>query len=194
MGAPRPIGGEPRSSHPHMDVLDEDWTDKYEEDLHWAGEWDAVTQPSEGVSWPEGRKLFRGKLYVFEKLAVPDELTLAVVSAQHVAAGHVGVDRLVAEINRRFVFSPGTRTLEVATRVKRGCGICQASEPPNWPLKTQIDMTPIPSRIMTSVCIDIFSLDPVGWRGETFDCIVLCVDRHSGWMVAQPSRKDGLTA
>ena len=29
---------------------------------------------------------------------------------------------------------------------------------------------------------------------ETFDCVVLCVDSHSGYVVAVPARKKGLLA
>ncbi len=34
----------------------------------------------------------------------------------------------------------------------------------------------------------------VEWQGETFDSLLLCVDRLSGWVIARPTRKAGLTA
>jgi hypothetical protein len=55
-------------------------------------------------------------------------------------------------------------------------------------------MTPIPPRLFFSVSIDIFSLPSTVWEGQEFDCVVLCVDRLSGWMVAKPSQKLGLTS
>ncbi len=57
-----------------------------------------------------------------------------------------------------------------------------------------IEMAQIPARIMVSVCFDILSMPTVNWMGEDFDRFVLCVDRHSGWMVAYPSQKSDLTA
>ena len=47
---------------------------------------------------------------------------------------------------------------------------------------------------MSSVAIDIFSLPSVEWRGNNFDSLLVCVDRHSGWIVARPCTKVGLTA
>ena len=54
-------------------------------------------------------------------------------------------------------------------------------------------MTPIPDRFMASVCLDIFSMPVTEWRGQHFDAFLLCVDRHSGWMLAKPTQKVGLT-
>ena len=47
---------------------------------------------------------------------------------------------------------------------------------------------------MASVCIDIFSIEPVTWLGHPFDSVIICVDRHSGWIIAKPCTKEGLTA
>ncbi len=55
-------------------------------------------------------------------------------------------------------------------------------------------MTPIPPAPFLSVCVDIFSLTEVSWQNQSYDSLVLCVDRHSGWMIAQPTLKKGLTA
>ena len=46
---------------------------------------------------------------------------------------------------------------------------------------------------MNSVCMDLFSIPPVEQDGRLLDTLVVCVDRHSGWMVAVPERKVGLT-
>jgi hypothetical protein len=55
-------------------------------------------------------------------------------------------------------------------------------------------MTPIPEAPLISVCVDIFSLPEVEWKENMYDAAVLCVDRHSGWMIAQPTQYKGLTA
>jgi hypothetical protein len=31
------------------------------------------------------------------------------------------------------------------------------------------------------------------WKGENFDCLVLCVDRVTDWLLAKPALKEGLT-
>jgi len=33
----------------------------------------------------------------------------------------------------------------------------------------------------------------VKWKGENFDCILLCVDRGSNWVLVRPTLKEGLT-
>ena len=46
---------------------------------------------------------------------------------------------------------------------------------------------------MSSVAFDLFHLPSVSWEGKIFDTIILCVDRHSGWIVAVPALTKGLT-
>ena len=55
-------------------------------------------------------------------------------------------------------------------------------------------MTPIAPRVMESVAIDVFKVTPVTYHGKRYDSMVVCVDRHSGWMVALPCLDKGLTA
>ena len=52
---------------------------------------------------------------------------------------------------------------------------------------------PIPPTPMTSVAIDLFHLPPVRWEGTPYDTLAVCVDRHSGWIVAVPCLNKGLT-
>ena len=56
-----------------------------------------------------------------------------------------------------------------------------------------IIFTPIPPGIMVSVAIDIFRMPTVLWEGVKYDTMVVCVDRHSGWIVAVPCQNKGLT-
>jgi hypothetical protein len=84
--------------------------------------------------------------------------------------------------------------MDMANRVNRGCVICQACEHQNWEMKGRYDMSRIPEAPLTSVCVDIFTLSEAVWQNHTYDALVLCVDRHSGWMIAQPSQHKGLTA
>ena len=46
---------------------------------------------------------------------------------------------------------------------------------------------------MSSVAIDLFHLPLVVWEGVSYDTVILCVDRHSGWIVAVPALNKGLT-
>ena len=42
--------------------------------------------------------------------------------------------------------------------------------------------------------MDFFSMPTVQIGREVSDCVVLCLDRHSGYIVAVPARKNGLLA
>ena len=42
--------------------------------------------------------------------------------------------------------------------------------------------------------MNVFTMPEVHIGKDTFDCVVLCVDRHSGYVVAVPARKKGLLA
>ena len=42
--------------------------------------------------------------------------------------------------------------------------------------------------------MDVFSMPGVHSRKEVFDCVVLCVHPHSGYILALPARKKGLLA
>ena len=46
---------------------------------------------------------------------------------------------------------------------------------------------------MASVALDIFSMPTTVLNKKKYDAMVVCVDRHSGWMVAVPCLLKGLT-
>ena len=173
-------------------VMERDWAEQYAESPYWGKYWLPTQDPT--ADWPAGVRLNGGKMYWAGRLCVPENLCLSLVSAYHQEWGHMGVNRLVRELRLRLEFPTGFSAQKLATQVKKSCGVCQKSEPPNWKVAQKIDMTPVPPKIFFSVSIDIFSLPTVEWEGSEFDCLVLCVDRLSGWMVAKPSMKLGLTA
>ena len=46
---------------------------------------------------------------------------------------------------------------------------------------------------MQSVTLDLFAMPALKHEGQTYDTMVVCVDRHSGWIVAEPCLGKGLT-
>ena len=54
-------------------------------------------------------------------------------------------------------------------------------------------VNPGPPTLMASVAMDLFHLPAVKWEGETLDTLIVCVDRHSGCIVAIQSLNKGLT-
>jgi hypothetical protein len=37
-------------------------------------------------------------------------------------------------------------------------------------------------------------MPPEDFEGDTYNSIIICVDRHSGWIIAIPTNKTGLTS
>jgi hypothetical protein len=87
------------------------------------------------IEWPELAKIQRGKLYMEEKLAVPESLVEEMVKEHHRAANQPGVDRLLRDLQQRYAFPAETRLREAVEQVRRTCMICQSCEPPNWRTK-----------------------------------------------------------
>ena len=42
---------------------------------------------------------------------------------------------------------------------------------------------------MRSVAMDVFAMPEVTAEGETYDCVILVMDRHSGYIVAVPGKE-----
>jgi hypothetical protein len=95
------------------------------------------------------------------------------------------------EVRRRYIFAEDPKNL--LRKIRKFCLVCQACDRPNWTKKALITMTPIPDWFMSSVSLDIFQMPLVVWEGSHADAYLLCVDRHSGWVVARPTRYDGFT-
>ena len=170
----------------------EDWSRDYAGSAQWGEVWRQIQVP--GGEWPAGYRLQHGWMIRDGRICVPEARTKEVAREQHRAMGHTGVKKLASELTRRYLWPAGLSIMEVAQRVRRECITCQACDPPNWNTRAPLVPTPIPRHIMTSVALDIFSLPRVEWRGKTFDSMLVCVDRLSGWVIARTTIKLGLTA
>ncbi len=111
----------------------------------------------------------------------------------HQFMGHVGFPRIWEHMDVKFLFGCITSARRFAREVMGACETCQACQRPRS-LKAPIKSTPIPPAVMCSVCIALFfSLPLVDLDGQILDTLIVCVDRHSGWIVAIPEGKVGLT-
>ena len=168
-----------------------DWALAYDKCPRWSPEW-ALTQT--GNVWPLGFQVHGDRLYLDGQLCIPTDFTTPVVLDLHTATGHFGGDCLIGEVDRRYDFGDGLAMKRAVEEVIKRCGVCQATEHPHHSMKTPLRPTPIPPRLMDSVALDVFYMDHARHQGAEFDCLVLAVDRHSGWMVASPQLRKGMTA
>ena len=123
-------------------VMDADWATAYANSACWAADWQLVNAP--GPDWPKGVKVFGNKMFLEEKLCVPEDFVPRVVREHHEAVGHVVGKRFLSELTRRYRF-PGTTDFRTrAEQVRKECLVCQAAEPPTYSLKEEVYMTPVP--------------------------------------------------
>ena len=118
---------------------------------------------------------------------------LELCEAWHHHMMHPGVRKQALDMQRPFEIDQ-IGLYNAIKKVRKGCSVCQACNPDNWNVRGEAQCTPVPDQPMESVAMDVFSMPEVHIGKETFDCEVLCVDRHSGYVVAVPALKKGLLA
>jgi len=79
-------------------------------------------------------------------------------------------------------------------KIKSQCETCQVTEGPMGPYKPHLRPYPVPPHPMTCVAMDLMFLPEVTHDGQKYDVVIVCVDRHTGWILAIPALNKGLTA
>ena len=144
------------------------------------------------ADWPKGIKFLQSKIYLEELLCIPWSLQEVVIREYHTFLGHVGFQRLWKAMEIRYVFANKDSAMKFAKGVMGHCESCQACQKPG-DLHVVLEATPIPPAVMASVTLDLFDMPLVEYENAVYNIMVVCVDRHSGWMVAVPCKKQGLT-
>ena len=121
------------------------------------------------------------------KLCVPWDRVGGLILGHHIWNAHQGVDRLVPDLHLHYEFPSDIDVRATAVKVRKECMVCQACTPPNWALNGPMHMAPIPPRVMSHVCLDVFSMPKEKWEGKVYDGFLVCADRHSGWLIARPT-------
>ena len=168
-------------------VLTENWSDDYEASDHWSKYWNAVSAPSDD-EWPEGLTEDGDKLFLKDKLLVPENRVEELIDHWHNAQlMHPGRDKMQQDLEWRFKFPPGFYA--ILDRYRTDCAVCGATESPNHSTAGNPVYTAIPEAPMRSVAMDVFAMPEVTVEGETYDCVILALDRHSGYIVAVPGKQ-----
>ena len=189
-----PPEGTESDKHPFQEsCLQDDWTNNYAKSEAFESEYPAVTDREDGHKRPKGLTEEDGKLYRNGELLVPESLVLELCDAWHLHMMHRGVKKQALDTQGRFEIDD-IGLYSAIRQVKKGCSVCQAYNPDNRNVKGEAQWTPILDQPMESVAMDVFSMREVHLGKEVFDCVVLCPDRHSGYVVAVPARKKGLLA
>ena len=168
-------------------VLTEDWSDDYAASEHWSRYWNAVSAPSDD-EWPEGLTEDWDKLFLKDKLLVPENRMEELIDHWHNAQlMHPGRDKMQQDLEWRFKFPLGYYA--ILDKYCSDCALCRATKSPNHSTAGNPVYTAIPEAPVRSVAMDVFAMPEVTVEGETYDCVILAVDRHSGYIVAVPGKK-----
>ena len=168
-------------------VLTEDWSDDYAASKRWSRYWNAVSAPSDD-EWPEGLTEDGDKLFLKDKLLVPEnQMEVLIDHWYNAQLMHPGRDGMQQEVEWRFKFRPGYYA--ILDKYCSNCAVCQATKSPNHSTAGNPVYTAIPAAPMWSVFMDVFAMPEVTVEGETYDCVIPAVDRHSGYIVAVPGKK-----
>ena len=100
---------------------------------------------------------------------------------------HPGRDKMQQDLEWRSKFPPGYYA--ILDKYCSDCAVCRATKSPNHSTAGNPVYTAIPEAPMRSVAMDVFAIPEVTVEGETYDCVILTVDRHSGYIVAVPGKK-----
>ena len=168
-------------------VLTEDWSDDYAASEHWSKYRNAVSAPSDD-DWPEGLTEDGDKLFLKDKLLVPENRVEELIDHWHNAQlMHPGRDKMQQDLEWRLKFPPGYYA--ILDRYCSDCAVCRATKSPNHSTAGNPVYTAIPEAPVRSVAMDVFAMPEVTVEGETYDCVILAVDRHSGYILAVPGKK-----
>ena len=180
------------------DIFNVDWSPWYQKCDTWGEIWRKHRSNNLNDLWERGIKFVdQGgnlRMLVHEKIAIPKRLCLSALMNCHIVWGHPGQKRLAKEFHLNFAVGPNWNFRSMVKYTVEGCEICQSCEAPNWRATGPIEMTALIDAPMRSVCLDFFSMPSISYEGEEFDYLFLCVDRFSGWIVALPCNKKGMTA
>ena len=168
-------------------VLMEDWSDDYANSDHWLKYWNSVSAPSDD-DWPEGLTEDGDKLFLKDKFSGPENRVEHLSDGWHkVQLMHLGRDKSQKYLESRFLFPPG-----YYAAVNRYCKVCtgwRATKHPHRSTAGNSVYRAILESPMRSISMNVFAMPEVTVEGEVFDCVILAVDRHSGYIVAVPGKK-----
>ena len=168
-------------------VLTEDWSDDYAASEHCSRYWNAVSAPSDD-EWPEGLTQDGDKFFLNDKLLVPENRMEELIDHWHNAQlMHPGRDKMQQDLEWRFKVPSGYYA--ILDEYCSDCAVCWATKSPNQSTAGKPVYTAILEAPMRSVAMDVFAMPEVTVEGETYDCVILAVDRHSGTIVAVPVKE-----
>ena len=114
------------------------------------------------------------------------------IRQHHADIIHAIFPRLLHHFDFKYAWAERGEAKKFAKVVMGDCVVWQKCTRPTR-FKICIEHTPIPPALMYSVSPDMFQLHKFTYLGSEYDCMVVCVDLNSGWIVAILCLYRGLT-
>ena len=171
-------------------IWTQDWTKEYER----CPEWQEMWKELKNGKWPKDVRLEENKMLRGGRWLVPSGLTKKILKEAHQQMAHTGGEKLIDMVQRQMELADEREARKFADRIKKMCEVCQAAEHPHHSLKQAIHSTPVPAHVFASVSVDLFVMPEEIVDGKVYNCLMACVDRNSGWIVATPHHTKDLTA
>ena len=172
--------------------LREDWTSNYADSEAWAQYYKVISSPEDDEEWPRGLSIEYDKMFWNGKPLVPESRAKDILHEWHQELMHPSAARQWEDMEPRILFPDGAG--ELLNKVKSPCQVCVPCNPANYSLAGDQQRRPIRDRPLESVSMDVFSMPEVKVGKDTYDCVVIVVNRHLGYSVAVPAKKEGPTA
>ena len=146
-----------------------------------------MSAPSDD-KWPGGLTEDGDEFFLKDKLLVPENRIEELNDHWHNAQlMHPRRDKMQQDVEWRFKYPLGYYA--ILDKYCSDCAVCRATKSPNRSTAGNPLYTAIPEAPMRSVAMDVFAMPEVTVEGETYDCVILAVDRRSGYIVAVPGKK-----
>ena len=163
-------------------VLPEDRSEDYAASEHWNKYWNAGSASSDD-EWPKCLTEDGNKLFVNDKLLVPENVVQALIDHWHNAQPmHPDRDKMQRVLAWSFEFPPGYYV--ILKRYCNNCAVCRATKSPNHSTAGNMVYGVISEATMRSTAMDVFAMPKVTVEGGKYDCIISAVDQHSVYIVA----------
>ena len=171
-------------------IHEPNWSEWYPKDKMFKEIWEIIQ--NDETEWPVGIQVIDGRMFENGKLCIPTPIQSEWIREMHQNIGHVGNERLWQVIENKFQWGNKTQAKRLTMQMTKQCDTCQACQRPRNKYGP-IVYAPVTPHLMANMAIDVFQMPTVQMEGKTYDCMVLCIDRHSGWMVVIPELISGMT-
>ena len=126
-------------------------------------------------------------------IVVPVSLFMEVIEHIH-RFQHAGVEKTIELFRRRYsVDLSETDIRKNVINMRKNCAICGATTAKAGKRCDRLVHQPVPPYIFSSLCMDFVDLPAVRFEKQRYDYALVVVCRLSGYVIALPCEKDGLT-